>query len=938
MSPRAVRARGRPAALLAGALLLAAPAAPADAPRVRAVEIRADAGWTAPRGLGPMIAVEVGAPLDPEEVRQSVRSLRAAVEGSEVEAHLRRRPDGVEVVFALWTQVRVEEVRLTGETCLKTSRLLEQVEQRPAAPLSESRLLRGLYRLQDLHREAGYLEAQVRLDVDRPDSGHAVVAYDFACGAPATVGSVAFEGGLGPFAAADLVARLSLGPGARLWQSAVRQDAERLEEWLIGEGYRLARVGEPTIDYEAEAARVHLVYPVEVGPRFEVRVSGVDAAELERAGVLPLHGPERFDEALLARDVARLRRHFQQLGHYRVAIDTRSERGEGVRRIEVRVEPGPVYELERVIWDPMTAIPESRLETLVETTAKRRFRGRRRLIDEVLDQDLAAVRSSLALAGFDRARVGPAVVEENGSRLTVRVPVEEGPQRRLVHLDFSGLERLSEPEARRLMRLREGGPFHPLLLDEDLNSIRARYEELGYARVQASAALDWNDEGTLVDVRIRVLEGPQTVIERVILRGNTRTDPAPVLRAAGLEPGDKVSRGDLLRVQRRLYALGVFSSVDVRLAPGAPLGGRRDVIVRVEEGRSRRVSYGVGWDSEDEARAIVGFSHGNLFRRAVTGRLDLRWSQREQLARALIHQPFLGRFELPTTASLFVVEEIEESFTSKRRGFQFETSRLYPRSRLNLLYTYKIVEVEPDAAFAALDPDELSRVLDIARDLQEVALSSVRPAWLVDRRDDPVQPRRGWSSTLSAEYAFPFLATDAELVKGFSQQTIYRDLGRFGVAVGSLRLGAIEPLGARGFSGDGPRALPSRRVPISERFFAGGRASHRAYRRDRLGIPGDTLIESDGALVPVGGNGLLLVNLDWRFPIAGPVGGVVFADAGNVWSDWRNIDPGEIKPGAGLGVRYDSPIGPVRLEVGWKLDRLPGESPAVVFLSFGNPF
>ncbi len=935
MRPRAACAAAGLAALLAG--VLATPARTLEAPRVVAVELRAEAGWSPPEGLGGLVAVEVGAPLDPEQIRRSARSLRAAVEASEVEAHLRRRPDGVEVVFALWTQARVAAVHLGGQPCFKPSRLFELIDQRPAAPLSESRLLRGLYRLQDLHREAGYREARIRLDVDHADSGQAIVTYDFDCGRPATVASVAFDGDLGPFSQAELAERLPVGAGARLWESAVREAAELLEDRLVGEGFRLARVGEPAIEFDAEAAAVDLVYPVAVGPRFEVWVSGVDATGLERAGVLPLQGPERFDEALLARDLGRLRRHFQELGHYRVEVDASTERGDRLRRIVVRVEPGPVYELESVAWEPMTAIPESRLETLVETTAKRRFRGRRRLIDQVLDQDLAAVRSYLALRGFDRARVGPAVVEESGSRLAVRVPVEEGPQRRVVNIVFRGVEHLAEPEARRLLRLREGGPFHPLLLDQSLNSVRARYEELGYTRVQATASLDWNDDNTLADVEIQVLEGPRTVVEQVILRGNTRTESAPILRAAGLERGDKVSRGDLLRVQRRLYGLGIFSSVDVRLAPGAPLTGRRDVIVRVEEGKSRRVSYGVGWDSEDGARAIVGFSHGNLLRRAVDGRIDLRWSQRDQLVRALIHQPFLGRFELPTTASLFAVEEIEESFTSKRRGFQLESSRLYPRSRINLLYTYKIVEIEPDAAFAALDPAELSRVLDIDRDLQEVALSSLRPGWLVDRRDDPVQPRRGWSSNLSAEYAFPFLSTDAEFVKGFSQQTVHRDLGRLGVAVASLRLGAIEPLAGRA-PGEGPGALPSRRVPISERFFAGGRTSHRAYRRDLLGIPGDTLVDSDGALVPVGGNGLMLANLDWRFPIAGPVGGVAFVDAGNVWSDWRKIDPGELKPGAGVGVRYDSPIGPLRLEVGWKLDRLPGESPAVVFLSFGNPF
>ena len=145
-----------------------------------------------------------------------------------------------------------------------------------------------------------------------------------------------------------------------------------------------------------------------------------------------------------------------------------------------------------------------------------------------------------------------------------------------------------------------------------------------------------------------------------------------------------------------------------------------------------------------------------------------------------------------------------------------------------------------------------------------------------------------------------------------------------------------------------PPDLPSRYIPISERFFAGGRTTHRAYKRDRLGIPGETLIDlsddtSDGepdasSLTAVGGNGLLIVNLDFRFPIAGPIGGTLFADFGNLWADWRSINVAEGKPGIGTGVRYSSPIGPIRVEVGYKLDPLPGEDDWVVLFSVGNAF
>jgi outer membrane protein insertion porin family len=164
------------------------------------------------------------------------------------------------------------------------------------------------------------------------------------------------------------------------------------------------------------------------------------------------------------------------------------------------------------------------------------------------------------------------------------------------------------------------------------------------------------------------------------------------------------------------------------------------------------------------------------------------------------------------------------------------------------------------------------------------------------------------------------------------------------VLAGSLRLGAIEPRNSVAVADPICEAngldLVSCGVNISERFFAGGRTTHRAYRRDRLGILGSTLlaVEGDETPVSIGGTGLALGNLDYRFPLAAGVGGTLFVDGGNLWADWRDVSLSDFEWGAGVGLRYSSPIGPIRLEIGWKLDRLPGEDAYVVLFSFGNPF
>ena len=326
----------------------------------------------------------------------------------------------------------------------------------------------------------------------------------------------------------------------------------------------------------------------------------------------------------------------------------------------------------------------------------------------------------------------------------------------------------------------------------------------------------------------------------------------------------------------------------------------------------------------------------NLRGRGDRFQLDARGNQAERRFRLILDQPSLFSTNVPITFILFRQEERRPLFQVNDTGAQISLSKELGSLRLGVLYDYRRVGLLTDAVdFADLD------LIDLDREDREVELSSLTPNLFIDRRDDPLDPRDGWSTNLQLELAFPFLDAEANFLKLFWQQTHYRTLGRFGGLAFSLRLGAIEGLDDT-LEPDPlvPPALPSARIPVSERFFAGGRTSHRAYERDQLGVRDGTLVPLEGGgLVEVGGNGLFVLNFDYRFPISGDFGGTFFFDLGNVWADWRDFDVDQLRPGAGLGLRYASPIGPIRFEMGWKLDRQGfEESGPVLFLSFGNPF
>jgi len=894
---------------------------------VAQVVVRSDVAYSDPDILLRTARLEVGEPIRMEDLQRGLRGLRATGLGGSVAVYCRPGPAGVVVEYAMRGTIQVESVELVGDLGLKRRDLESFIPQRTRAPLVEDRVIRGVYRLQDKLREEGFLDALVRIQIDvDEDAKRAQLAYEVDAGRRYSIGAVDFLADLSPGETTALRKELKRGTGRPFVKSLIRREPERLERWLRDEGYLRAIVGEPTESPNADLATVDLSYPVDRGPRVDVIVEGAKTRSLRRRGLLPFLEGAGYDNALVAQSRTAIERHFQSRGFYDVAVRSDEEVSEDGIELMLSIDRGQKRTVESLEIQGNEAISTAEIRPRIATTSKRFLsRGSGRLVDEVLDGDLSNVRSFYALNGFPDAQVGPAEIESDGEVLHVEIPIEEGEQRQVVLTKFHGVEEFDEQELASDIYLERGGPYHPLLLEESVNAIRAAYQDRGYASVGIETSLDWGVRERLVDVSFQIEEGPRTVVEGIIVRGNQRTDREIVLRAMDIQEGDPVSARSLLEVQRHLYGLGIFSGVSVTTLPGTPYSSGRDLLVSIDEGKRRKVTYGVGWDSEDGARGLLGYTHNNLFGRGVSARFDIQASERDRQTRLLVRQPYIGLKEVPVRYSLFSVEEEQDSFDSVRRGAQIEASRRLGRTQWSLLYAFSIVDTE-------LKPP----LVEIDRELASVEIASLTPSVFIDHRNDPVNPTSGSTTNVQIEYAFPFFSADShEFAKLFAQRTAYVPLGGFGTLAGSLRFGGIEPIGDDNLvDGTVSAEFPSRFVPISERFFAGGPSTHRAFRLDDLAIEGESATDR----VSFGGNGLVLLNLDYRFPISGALEGTLFYDTGNIWGDWRDMDFDEFRHGAGAGIRYMSPIGPLRVEVGWKLDREPGESSREIFLSFGHPF
>ncbi|MDX1998422.1 MAG: POTRA domain-containing protein [Thermoanaerobaculia bacterium] len=930
------------AALLLALSFLAAP----DAPRVARIELRTDDPGLARDELQRLVTIQLGAPLSDLAVRQTLRNLQATGSAAEVAVFSRpataeeaaalgpaRDDQPVVVVVALWAALQIEAVDLVGELGLPRRQLEDEVRVRPGQLLLADHILRSVYGLQDLYERRGYLSARVRPEVARDLVRQRVrVTFEVTAGPLTRVGTIGFEGELGPFSAEALRKPLGVDSGDPLRRDALRTDRERLTRWLVARGHTRALVGE-VVESPAGEHEVNLVWPLELGPRLDLEVRGATRKELERERLLPFL-ELGYDDALLAQAEARIVRWLQSKGHWQATARFRPEPGAaGTERLVLDIEPGQVFAIRAIEFTGVRQLPKKELEARMATQARELVRpGSGRLVSSVLREDLENLRSFYRLRGFPEAVVGEPVITPEGTDLTLTIPVDEGTRRVSIGtIRFEGVAAVPLAMVEAQVQLVSGGGFHPLELEDALARLRQFYEDEGHLSAQVSAEEQWNPAETVVDLRFRVIEGVRTRVDRVILRGQIATRREAIEDVIDLAPGDPISPREIEKVERALYRLGVFRRVDVELAPtGEPGEATRDVLVRVEEGRNLRLAFGPGWDSETQWRVGVIATQPNLFGRFWSLRADARSNfDAEHLARLRLRQPSFSRWDVPLSYELAFEAEDRGGLAVERQiarfqglwGFGEERELALStgkRHQFGLAFDYRVVDSQVEV------PSE-----PVERQLLQTEVSSLVPSLVLDFRDDPIDPHQGWLLSAQLQQALPISGltaadfTKVAVLAGLHLPTWQGRSGRQTLSLG-LRLGALEPRGRND-------------APISERFIAGGSYSHRAFNfdaRDPLRLPDC----QSAACRFSGGNGLFLLNVDYRVPIFDGFSLRAFVDSGNVWPDWRDVDFQDFETGVGLELDYASPIGPVRVGYGWKLDPVDGQPSGHGFFAIGYPF
>jgi outer membrane protein insertion porin family len=441
-----------------------------------------------------------------------------------------------------------------------------------------------------------------------------------------------------------------------------------------------------------------------------------------------------------------------------------------------------------------------------------------------------------------------------------------------------------------------------------VRAIADRYSELGHARAEVEPRTV-NDLANLrVDITIPIVEGGPVYVERINISGNTKSSEKVLRRELRVAEGELFTYQKLVRSRQRMFNLGYFDEVNAGTEQGST-PDRIVVNIDVKERATGLFSIGAGYSSVDSLFATVDVSQRNLFGRGQEVFLRFRIGSKSRLGLVGFTEPYL--FDIPLRAGFDIYDREREydDFTEERLGGDLRAS--YPLTEfltISSLYRLEEVTISDIAATASQDlkQEEGTKLNSVI----EFVLSR-------DTRDSIFEPTRG--SRNSLEFSFAGLGGDTEFYKMVAESSWFVPLPVFDLVWAVRGLFGM----AEGYGGQ--------EVPIFERFFLGGATTLRG-QRTRSVAPKDAAGET------IGGDKELLFSTELLIPIFPRFRLALFFDAGNAYGFGTDFDPTDLRLGAGVGVRFFSPLGPLRLDLGYNLDREPGEKEFQVHFTVGSPF
>lgn len=916
-----------------------------------------------------------GEQFSESKIDQTVAALKAAGKFDEVQLQVDPEANGVRVRMILQPAVYFGIFQFPGAERFPYSQLVQVANYTAQAPYSAEDIERDRQSLLKFLRQEGYFQSEVREEtaVDA-QKGLANVLFHVTLKRRAQFGKIVIADATTEEAAKldsalqSLLARAhasAIRPGKTYHHSTLTRATKYLQNQLEKQGRLSAQVKLVGADYHADTNRADIHFEVKAGPLTHVQVEGAHLFSWTRKSLLPEYQGIGVDEESVEEGRQALISYFQAKGFFDATVDAQFHQENTGDTVVYRVAKEKKHKVTEVRLSGNKQISADELTPHIAVQKKHLF-SPGNFSDKLVRSSVKNLQAVYQSQGFSGVQVIPSV-NNHGGDIQVAFQVKEGARDIVRSLQIEGAETFPQSKfAPAGLKLGAGKPYSQALVEADRATIVSNYLKAGYltSSFRQTATVASKSDPHHIDVVYHIDEGPQVFAGDVLTLGRVHTNQRLIDEDdESIHPGAALTETELLTAESKLYDhTGVFDWAEVDPKRQITTQGKEDVLVKVHEARRNQITYGFGFEVIDRGGSVpsgtiavpglppVGlpanfktseetffgprgtfqYTRNNLRGKGESlsftgfaGRLDQRG------AAYYIDPNFLwSRWRATTSIS---AERNEENpiFSSQQELGSFQVQRDLKNKKsdtLFLRYTYSDTDLFRILIQELVLPED-----------QHVRLSTIAANFTRDTRDNPLDEHKGLLNSIEMDFNTTKLGSSVDFAKVNGQAAYYKTIPHKIVLANSLRIGLAQP-----FAGS--------RVPISEAFFTGGGNTLRGFPLDGAGPQRKVQVCSNGATsgadcseiqVPSGGNELLLINSEARIPLSFKKGLslVPFYDGGNVFPkvgfhDFTSLYSNNV----GLGLRYATPVGPVRIDVGRNLNPITGVSATQYFISIGQAF
>lgn len=861
--------------------------------------------------------------LTPSKIRKSIELLYQTGNFTNILVNAEANGDQVDLTFILRVIYRFQYTHLKGLTGVSSGKVFKKLRLRKLEPYTPEKALKGREDILSVLNENGYLRARVNPDVTLHRKTKKVeVTYTIESGPPSMTASIQFTGE--PHLSVSEISKVMRTKINKQYKPYVlNRDLEFIEGLYDRNGFleHDIKVVRNELD---DTNHQHIEISINAGKQLVLKTDGFKLSSDEIHQNLPIWSEHSYNDDTLEEGKRALIQYLQTKGYYDAAVTWEKNLSAENILITYKIDAGKQYTIGDVKISGNQHLTTSDIQ-LIMAGEKSGIISKGHLVTTTFESDLNKVIGEYRQRGYLFARWTKKTVNRRDGKLNLDLQLDEGIRTIVSDIRLNGNKLVSTDYFLDRFQQKIGDPISERNVKSDSNYIVSAYSDRGYPQVRVQNNVRLTPDKTHAIIEYKVNEGEQIFVDRIVINGNWRTKRTVVEQNLYFAEDDPLSLRKIAESQRKLYSLEIFDRVEVDVPRPDNLQKQQDVVLRLTETKPYTISYGFGYQTFDLLRGYFAISNRNFLGTGRVIGLQMRGGIREGRAYFNYSDPHLFFKNVNSNINALAESRILPSYSYKEvaAGFQIE-KKLTPESAYmeigsrvpppkSIFFQYNFEDINTTGT-PLLDP--------VNRQFLAIHISSVTGGFVREGRDNPIDPTHGTFFSTNLQWATHLLGSQSDFVKFFEQFHYYLPVPRQSVFATDVRVGLAKTF------------EDTNDLPLSQRFFAGGGRTIRGFEQDTAGP-----LDANGD--PLGGNAVIIFNFEYRFPLFGNLGGVTFFDYGNVFTLVSDIDFADLRKTTGIGIRYKTPIGPVAVDWGYKLDRKfepTRESAYEFFISVGHAF